>query len=160
MNPADTARLVELIRTGRWAALAYADTDGPRISHVAYASDADLSHVWLHLSRLAPHTARLLDEPHCALGISAPDLGEADPQQLPRVSLRGVATAVARDTAAYAAGKTLYLAHLPDAEPLFGFGDFVLFCVRVIEARYVGGFARAYTLTAAQLAGAAKEEKT
>lgn len=156
MNPSESARLVELIRTQRWGALAWADRDGPGISYVAYACDMGLTHVWLHLSTLAPHTGRLLEDPRCALGITAPDGGHMDPQLLPRVSLRGVVSRVAPEAPEYADGRALYLAHLPHAEQSFGFGDFVLMRMRVIEARYIGGFARAYRLSAEQLASAAE----
>jgi heme iron utilization protein len=39
------------------------------------------------------------------------------------------------------------LARLPNAEMLFTFPDFVLFRLTPSEARYIGGFARAYTLS-------------
>ena len=53
--------------------------------------------------------------------------------------------------APYLDARACYLARLPAAAPLFEFPDFILFHLVPSEARYVGGFARAYTLTAEQL---------
>jgi putative heme iron utilization protein len=70
-------------------------------------------------------------------------------QTLARITLAGTATPVAE--VAQAAARELYLARLPAATPLFEFPDFTLFRLVPDEARYVGGFARALTLTAEHL---------
>ena len=54
----------------------------------------------------------------------------------------------------HAAAKALYVGRLPSSAPLFGFQDFHLFRLVPEEARFVAGFAQAYTLGPAELASA------
>jgi putative heme iron utilization protein len=152
MNRADALRLARLLEAQRWAALATAGADGPLASMVACAPLEDVSAVLLHLSRLARHTGNLLTVGRGSLVLSEPDPGEGDPQTLARLTLSGPVAAVERDDAAYTALRARYLTRLPSAEPLFGFGDFSLFLLRVERAHYVGGFARAYAMSAEELA--------
>jgi hypothetical protein len=152
MNPADAARLVSLVEGQRWAALATAGEAAPLASMIAYAPVEDLSGAVLHLSRLARHTGNLLARPWASLVVSEPDPGDGDPQTLARVTLSGPAEPIEPDDPRYSWLQRLYLARLPSAEPLFGFADFTLFLLTVVEANYVGGFARAYTLDAAGFA--------
>lgn len=156
MEPEIAQQLASLIRAQRWAALATLGTDGPEVSHVAYAVEGAFEGVLLHLSQLAAHTRQLLADPRASLAIGEPDDGRADPQTLARVTLFGAVEALARDSDAYSAARAIYLARLPQAEPLFGFGDFQLFRLRPLRARFVGGFARArsFDRAALQAAGA------
>ncbi len=149
MQAEDHSILRDLLRTQRWAALGTVREDGvPFVSFVAYVAEPDGSAVLLHLSRLAPHTRYLSAAGSASLAIGAPDHGQGDPQLLPRVTLTGTVEALSRDTPDYTSARSLYLQRLPFAERLFGFGDFTLFRLCVHEARYVGGFARAATLSA------------
>ena len=61
-----------------------------------------------------------------------------------------------RPRAAYAVARACYLSRLSAAAPLFDFPDFALFRFVPSEARYIGGFARAYTLTPEHLRRAAE----
>jgi hypothetical protein len=61
-----------------------------------------------------------------------------------------------RNTPEYDAARSLYLARLPAAAMLFDFTDFGLYRFVPDGARYVGGFARAYTLTVKHLGEAAR----
>lgn len=151
MNDAERIALYNavaaLVRGQRWAALATVDEDGaPHASMVAYAPEADLAGLLLHLSRLARHTRYLLAQPQASLVISAPDTSTGDPQTLPRVAVDGLISAISPDDPAYAAARSCYLARLPDAEPRFDFADFMLLRFEPQNARYVGGFARAHSL--------------
>lgn len=144
--------LRDLLRQQRWAALATLNKQGnPEASMVAYVMSEDFSEAYLHLSELAAHTRNLQQQPRASLAVSVGDSGNGDPQQLPRASLFGQVEILPRDDPHYEAVKQKYLTRLPDAEPLFGFGDFRLFRMRVDKARYVGGFARAYSLPIEQL---------
>ena len=153
MAPKDeTAAAAALLREQRWAALASLGRDGrPLASMVAYALEPDLSALYLHLSRLAAHTGNLLAAPEASLAVSEPDPGNGDPQTLARITVGGRVEEVARGGEDYRRGRHLYLKRLPDAEPLFEFTDFVLFRLVPDEARFVGGFGRAVTLSAAEL---------
>lgn len=145
-------RVRQLLLEQRWAALATLCEDGsPSVSFVAYAAEPGFNGFLLHVSRLAAHTRNLLACPATALGISDPDAGQGDPQLLARITIQGSVVEIPRGTPDYLASRERYLAKLPQAEPLFGFEDFVLVRLRPQEARYVGGFARAFQLTAEQL---------
>lgn len=144
--------IARLIRTQRQAALATVDGDGmPSAAMVAYAFEPETGGLLLHLSTLAAHTRHLLANPHAALLICEADDGREDVQTLARITLHGVVHGVDREAPDYVATRSCYLERLPAAAMLFEFGDFNLFRLIPAGARYVGGFARAYTLTPAHL---------
>jgi heme iron utilization protein len=153
MKSEELALVASLIRSQRQATLGTVrDTAGaPFVSMVAYAAEPELGGILLHLSRLAPHTRHLLTDPRAALLIAEPDDGRDDVQTLARITLAGAAAALAAASVEHTAARACYLARLPAAEPLFEFPDFMLFRFVPADLRYVGGFARAYTLTAADL---------
>ena len=142
----------QLLLTQRWAAVASLREDGgPAAAFVAYVPEPGFNGFLLHISRLAAHTRNLLQRPALALAISEPDTGRGDPQLLARITIQGSASVIPRGTPDYLESRECYLGKLPDAEQLFGFEDFVLVRLHPQEARYVGGFARAFHLTAEQL---------
>jgi heme iron utilization protein len=155
MNSEELATIATLIRSQRVAALGTLRENSPFISMVAYAAEPDFSGFLLHLSRLAAHTRQLLAAPQSSLLICEADDRRDDPQTLARITLVGMATLIPAESAAHAAARAYYLARLPSATPLFDFPDFILFRFLPNEARYVGGFARAYTLTSEHLRQAA-----
>lgn len=118
---------------------------------VAYVPEPDFGGFLLHLSRLAAHTRNLLHDARASLVVTQPDRGEGDPQTLARVSIQGKVIALSRDDEEFSAARAIYIHRLPVSELLFGFKDFILFRLQPIEARYIGGFARAYTLDGKQL---------
>jgi hypothetical protein len=71
----------------------------------------------------------------------------ANPQTAPRVTVTGLAERIAD-----AALKARYLAVHPYAAQYADFGDFALWRIRPLGGLYVGGFARAARLRAADLA--------
>lgn len=147
--------IANLIRSQRQAALGTLADGAPFVSMVAYAAEPGLTGLLLHLSGLSPHTKQLRADPRSSLLICEPD-GPAvdDVQTLARISLVGQVVLVPHEAADYQTARACYLQRLPAAEMLFDFPDFQLFRFVPHEARYVGGFARAYTLSAAQLANA------
>lgn len=152
MNREDRARLTQVLAEQRWAALATLDDAGlPSVSFVAYVPEPGYSGFLIHVSRLAAHTRHLQARPQSALGISEPDRGTDDPQLLARVSIQGRVEEIARGTPEYDAGRERYLARLPQAAQLFGFADFMLLRLRPDSVRYVGGFARAYSMSGEEL---------
>ncbi len=138
----------------RWAALATLGEGGPTASMVAYAPQPDLSALVLFLSGLSAHTGNLLTAPRVALVVSETDPGTGDPQTLARVSISGTAQIVERTSPDFDAVWQTYVDRLPDAAPRIVLGDFWLFRVVISEARYVGGFAQAGTISAKRLAAA------
>lgn len=137
------------------AALGTIEERVPFVSMVPFAVTADGKHVLIHVSRLAAHTRNMHSTPAVSLMVMEPEGQGKPPQGLARVTIQGVAQAIARDSADHARLKREYLGRFPESEGLFSFPDFDLFTITVQSARYVGGFAQARTLSAAQFATAA-----
>jgi putative heme iron utilization protein len=142
-SPAWEAR--KLLRAARVGALASATDGQPFASLVTPACSADLSPLLL-LSDLSEHTRHLRVEPRCSVLVTGIPEG-ANPQTAPRVTVTGLA-----ERTADAALKARYLAVHPYAAQYADFGDFALWRVRPLGGLYVGGFARAARLRAADLA--------
>jgi putative heme iron utilization protein len=156
MEKTEREELARVIRGGRWAALATYGDGVPLASMVAYAFEADFAGFLLHLSRLSVHTNNLLAFPSASIAISDPDTAQVrNPQTLARVSLQGEARPLEEGSPGYAEARALYEKRFPDSSPLFGFGDFLLFRLVPREARFIAGFARAYTVSAVELKEAA-----
>jgi heme iron utilization protein len=154
MQTEDRAALAALIRGQRQASLGTLADGLPFVSMVLYVltQNEDGQPVLLiHVSKLSTHTKHLLAEPRASLLIAQPDTGEGDPQALPRVTMQVRAHVLAAGSAAYERAKTAYISRLPQSEFLFTFPDFVLFQLELGEARYVGGFAKAFSLNEKQL---------
>lgn len=146
MNLREQQAMVELIRSRRWAALATYGPSGPEASWVAYVPEADFSGFLLHLSTLSAHTRNVLADARTGLAISEPEQDDADPQTLARVMIQGYVVNIAKDDPEYRAAAQHYQERLPDSTPRFEFGDFLLLRLMPVKVRFVGGFARAYTM--------------
>lgn len=146
LPPEDRDRLVSLLRSARWSALATARDDEPFSSWVAFAPEPDFGGFLLHLSRLALHTRYLETNPRASLSVTEPDRGSGDPQELVRASVQGRVVAVARDAAGYAAARRIYLERFPAAAGNFEFADFSLYRLVPESVRFVPGFGRVYRL--------------
>lgn len=157
MKSAELTVVAGLLRRQRQAALGTLQDGAPFVSMVAFAAAPGLDGFLLHLSGLSPHTRHLQADPRASLLVAEPERPDVeDVQTLPRITLVGTVALVPKDGADYAAGRDLYLARLPAAAMLFDFPDFNLYRFIPTEARYVGGFARAYTLRVEDLRQAAQ----
>jgi putative heme iron utilization protein len=160
MQQADREALRALIGGQRQAALGTLADGAPFVSMVLYAVErrADAGPAFLiHISRLAAHTRQLLDDPRASLMVMQPDVGEGDPQALPRVTFQVTAGVIHADSSGFGVAREAYLARLPQQAYLFGFPDFTLVRLAPVDARYVGGFARAFSLDSAQVAEALRD---
>ena len=135
----------KLLRAARVGTLASVADGQPFASLVTPACAPDLS-VLLLLSDLSEHTRHLRADPRCSVLVAGLPEGP-NPQTAPRVTVTGLA-----EVAADPALKPRYLAVHPYASPYAGFGDFSLWRIRPLGGLYVGGFARAARLRAADLA--------
>jgi putative heme iron utilization protein len=123
---------------------------------VAYACEADFAGLLMHLSSLSMHTRNLLASPSASIAISEPDAAKVrNPQTLARVSIQGEAHPVREGSPGYREARAIYEKRFPDSSPLFEFEDFILFRLVPREARFVAGFARAYTVGSEELKQAA-----
>jgi putative heme iron utilization protein len=140
--PAWAAR--KLLRAVRAGTLATVKQGQPFASLVTPATAPDLS-ILLLLSDLSEHTRHLREEPRCSLLVCGVAEG-INPQTAPRASITGLAERV--DDAGL---KSRYVALHPYAALYAGFGDFAIWRIRPLGGSFVGGFARAARLRAADL---------
>ena len=160
MDPAASHLLGELIRGRSVASLATLHEGLPFASMVPYAVWHDAMGERLlfvtHVSRLSAHTRDMLETPQVCLLITAPETGEdlesVPPQALPRVSIPAVASFIDREHADYSSLARAYLEKFPFAAEWFQLGDFSIVAFTPSgSARFIAGFARAMTVSAAQL---------
>lgn len=151
MDASALTALRQLLLDTHVAALATLHQGEPAVSMVPYALLRGGGFV-IHVSRLATHTRDMLAHERVSLLVTARADAAPTPLALPRVSVQGAARLCPPEAPDYAAARTAYLARLPDAEELFGFGDFSLFLIEPQFLRHVAGFGRAHTLTAGQYA--------
>lgn len=149
MNAEDAATLRRLLTQRPVAALATLHQGEPAVSMVPFVLQPGQGRLLIHVSRLATHTADLLAHPRVAVlvadAVADGAVGEAV-LALPRASLQAEAQALAPDAPDLPQARADYLARLPEAEPLFGFGDFQLVALRLRSIRLVAGFGRATAL--------------
>lgn len=146
MDPTESAALVSLLRTQPVAALATLHKGAPAVSMVPFALLPDGAGFVIHVSQLATHTQDMLQNAAVALLVTAPLEPGGSPLALPRVSVQGQARPCPPESPRYGEARQAYLAKLPDAEPLFSFGDFSLFVIEPESLRFVAGFGRAMSL--------------
>jgi hypothetical protein len=156
MNLQEQQLMADLIRNRHWAALATQGPEGPEASWVAYVPEADFGGFLLHLSTLAAHTRNLLANPRAGLAISEPERDGEDPQTLARVMIQGRIVVLPRNSEDYQKAAWHYQEQLPGSAPRLEFGDFLLLRLTPARIRFVGGFARAYTLDDTALRAAAQ----
>lgn len=155
MIDAEQARaLRSLLEQQPVAALATLHKGEPAVSMVPYALLPQGGGFVVHVSRLATHTADMQATPAVALLITAPPGSAPTPRELARTSIQGRARRCtpAEAPGEHAAARSVYLARFPDSEPIFDFADFSLFVIEPRAVRFVGGFASATTILAAEFA--------
>lgn len=133
-----------LLRASRAGSLATVDAGQPFASLVTPATAMDGS-VLLLLSGLSPHTRHLRAEPRCSIMVVGAPSG-ANPQTAPRLSLTGGASPEPSP-----ALKARWVALHPYAAFYADLGDFQLWRLRAEAGQFVGGFASAHRLRAANL---------
>lgn len=135
------------------AALAWTDPEAgtPGISRIAFARDPDAGLLTL-VSGLAPHFRALRERPDCALMLG--EVGaKGDPLTHPRLMIRARAAFVAPDAPDRAGIRARWLARAPRAQVYVDLPDFAFVRLQPQSALLNGGFARAFRLSAEDLAG-------
>jgi heme oxygenase (biliverdin-IX-beta and delta-forming) len=148
-SPAEEART--LVAQGRMASLATTSEDGsPWASLVLYAALEDGTPV-LCLSTLAEHGRNVVRDPRVSLMIADAELA-GDPLDRGRVTLAGRLEAPTGEEGERA--RAAYETTAPAADLYGGFGDFTHYVLRVQRVRWVGGYGRMGSATAADYAAA------
>ena len=144
------ARILLCAATHAALAVTDADTGAPGISRIAWGLGPDGGPVTL-ISALAPHFAALKAHPACAAMVGeAGDKG--DPLTHPRLMLRATAVFVAPDDPTRPALRDRWLADHPKSALYVDFADFAFVSFTRLSALLNAGFARAFRLTADDLA--------
>lgn len=146
MDASESAALMSLLRTQPVASLATLHKGAPAVSMVPFALLPDGAGFVIHVSQLATHTQDMLHNRTVALLVTAPLTAADSPLALPRASVQGHARPCPSDSPGYEKARQAYLTKLPDAEPLFSFGDFSLFVIEPDSLRWVAGFGRAMSV--------------
>lgn len=106
----------------------------------------------IHVSALSAHTADMRADPRVSVLVIDADQEGVMPQAVPRVTIQGNAELLERDSNTFAQARETYQSRFPDAAGIFELGDFSLVVIRPRSARVIGGFGRAATLSAEELA--------
>jgi len=148
-TPAEEARtLVALTNVATLATLS--DDGGPWASLVTYAALEDGSPV-LFVSTLAEHGRNLLRDGRASLVVAQPS-PDGDPLAAGRVTLAGVARRPEGDQEQ--AARDVYGSTVPGAQYVLTFSDFSLYVLEVQRVRWVGGYGRMDSASAADYAAA------
>lgn len=139
------ARLV--LRAGRVGTLATQSDGQPFAGLVTPATDPGGA-VLMLLSDMSEHTRHLRDDGRCAVMVAGAPT-EANPQTAPRLTVQGRAVITAEPEM-----RARWLAAHPYAAFYADFTDFNVWRMVPEAGHFIGGFARAFRLEAAQLAAA------
>jgi putative heme iron utilization protein len=148
MSPEDHVLLKHLLTHQRVLSLAVLVENVPVIGLLPFVVTPDYAGALIHASGLAKHTAGLRAGALFSILIHSPDQPDADPLQLPRVTLQGEVQLLQKNTPEYHAGRDRYLTKFPDSAQTFALGDFNLYQLHFRDGRFVAGFGQAYNLTA------------
>jgi len=146
MTPDQIDALRSLLERPRVLSLAVLLEADPYVGLLPYALRPDYGAALIHASKLARHSRGLEDGAPFAVLIHDPAMPEADPLQIPRVSLQGTVERIPKGSPAYAEGRDAYLERFPTSATTFSLGDFDLYWLHFERGRYVAGFAQAINL--------------
>jgi putative heme iron utilization protein len=139
--------LKELLSTRRVLALSVLVDGEPVIGLLPFAVMLNQGALVVHASRLARHSRGLQEgAPFDAL-IHLPDAPDADPLQIPRVTMQGIVRVLRDEGPESEAARRVYLKKIPGAEALLDFGDFHFYRLEIQQGRLVAGFAQAVSFT-------------
>lgn len=149
----DTAAVLRrLIFETPVAALGTLHKGEPAVSMVPWVWSPELQAFLIHVSGLATHTRDMQAHPRVSAMVMGSVADAPSPQALPRVSVQAEAKFLDKgDETQYAKQRDTYLARFPDAEMMFGLGDFALVALQPVSARLVAGFGQAYSLVGERL---------
>jgi heme iron utilization protein len=147
MTPEQLDELGRLLHDIRVLAIALVADGAPVIGLLPFAITPDARALIVHASRLARHSAGLSDGASFDALIHQPVVGEADPLQVKRVTLRGSVRVPEPATPEHDAIRRLYLMKFPEAEPITALGDFSFLVLLIEGGRLVTGFGAAANVT-------------
>lgn len=135
-----------LLQEARVLSLAVVVEGEPEAALLPFAHRADYGALYVQASGLARHTRGLQPGARVGLLVHANDTPDADPMQLPRLSVQATVAIVDKDSDAFAAAAAPFTERFPAAAMTLELGDFNLYELTLGRGRYVEGFARAFNV--------------
>jgi hypothetical protein len=127
----------------------------PEASLLPFSTRHDFGALYVQASALARHSRGLQNGAQVGILVHAPDRADADPMQLPRLSVQATVTVLDRAGDRFAAAAERFITRFPAAETTLSLGDFNLYELTLGRGRYVEGFARAFNVGPDTFAGLA-----
>ena len=140
------SRLRDLLSTTRVLSLAVIVEGQAEAALLPFVASDDFEAVHVQASGLARHARGLTAGARVGLLVHAPDTAEADPMQLPRLTVQAVVSILDKDTGEFAAAAARFAGRFPTAGMTLSLGDFSLYELTLGRGRYVEGFARAFNV--------------
>ena len=146
MDATQQDMLRRILTECRVLSLAVTVEDAPYAGLLPFAVRPDFGAFYIHASGLARHSRGLGEGTSFGLVIHLPDRPDADPLQLPRVTLQGTVRLLDKGTPAYEEGRARYLEKFPASAQVFGLGDFNLYALEPRAGRLITGFGGALNI--------------
>lgn len=139
-------RLRDLLASARVLSLAVIVEGDAEAALLPFAARGDLAAVYVQASGLARHSRGLVAGTRVGVLVHAPDTGDADPMQLPRLTVQATVSILARETAEFTEAAERFAGRFPAARTTLAMDDFTLYQLMLGRGRYVEGFARAFNV--------------
>jgi heme iron utilization protein len=135
--------LQELLAEQRLLSLAVLAEGVPYAGLLPFVSLPARDAVLIHASRMSKHSRGLAAGGRVGVLLHEQDAPGKDPLQIRRATFECVVHPLERNTAAWEAGRDLFLGKFPDSGITFTLGDFTLYRLELQRGLYVAGFGRA-----------------
>jgi putative heme iron utilization protein len=135
-----------LLENARVLSLAFVVDGDPEAGLLPFARRDDYGAVFVQASGLARHVRGLEAGARVGVLVHASDTPDADPMQLPRLSIQATVEVLDKSSAQFASAAGRFIARFAGAEMTLGLEDFNLYELTFRRGRYVEGFARAFNV--------------
>lgn len=135
-----------LLRGTRVLSLAVVVDGNAEAALLPFALRDDYCALYVQASGLARHSRGLQAGGRVGVLVHQSDTPEADPMQLPRLSVPATVAVLDRSSDEFHSAAHRFIDRFPAAETTLGLGDFTLYELTLGRGRYVEGFARAFNV--------------
>jgi putative heme iron utilization protein len=118
----------------------------PEAALLPFARRDDYGALFVQASGLARHARGLGAGARVGVLVHGGDTLDADPMQLPRLSLQAIVGVLDKSSEQFASASARFTTRFPNAAMTLGLGDFNLYELTLVRGRYVEGFARAFNV--------------
>ncbi|MBM3773238.1 MAG: hypothetical protein FJW27_18510 [Acidimicrobiia bacterium] len=146
MDSAVRAAIRSLLDAERVLTAAVLVDKEPVAALLPYALSDDYGTFFVQASGLARHSRGLHADATVSVLVHASLTPEADPMQLPRLTVQTTVTALPRGETAFMAAAQRLIARFPIAATTLILPDFNVYALTLGRGRYVEGFARAFNV--------------